>query len=124
MKLLDDVVVINDDYKEYGVLKGMIGTIIDADIRWDSFYICFQDQRVYDDDFMKEKHNIFKLNSDICCGIKIKDLELVKDNMATDELIKESLPANYKNCWCKVEGGFILNLNGEKKNKIPYDYNS
>ena len=73
---------------------------------------------------MQNQENIFKLKNDICCGIKIKDLELVKDNNATDEMIKDSLPEKYKDWWCKVENGFIINLKGEKKNKIPYDYNS
>ena len=77
MKLLDDVVVINDNYKEDGIVKGMIGTIIEADIRWESFYVCFQDQRVYDKEFMKNKENIFKLKNDICLGVKIQDLELI-----------------------------------------------
>ena len=124
MKLLDDVRVINDNYKEEGVTKGMIGTIIDADIRWESFYVCFQDQRVYDKVFMQNQENIFKLEDDICCGIKIEDLELVKDNNTTDEMIRDSLPEKYKDWWCKVENGFIINLKGEKKNKIPYDYSS
>ena len=124
MKLLDDVKVVNDNYKEIGITKGMIGTIIEADIRWESFYVCFQDQRVYDKAFMQNQENIFKLKNDICCGIKIEDLELVKNNSTTDEMIKNSLPEKHKDWWCKVENGFILNLKGERKNKIPYDYNS
>ena len=124
MKLLDEVKVVNDNYKENGITKGMIGTIIEADIRWESFYVCFQDQRVYDTNFMKNKENIFKLNSDICHGIKVKDLKLIKDGGATDELIKKSLPEKHKDCWCKAEDGYIINLIGEKKNKIPYNYNS
>jgi len=124
MKLLDEVKVVNDNYKENGITKGMIGTIIEADIRWESFYVCFQDQRVYNKTFMQNQENIFKLKNDICCGIKIKDLELVKDNNTTDEMIKDSLPEKHKDWWCKVENGFIINLKGEKKNKIPYDYNS
>lgn len=124
MKILDDVRVICDDYKKEGIRKGMIGTIIDADIRWNEFYVCFQDQRVYDEDFMKHEENVFKLNDDICTGIKIKDLELVKDRKTSDKLIRESLPAGHKDFWCKVENGFIINLKGEKKNKIQYDYDS
>lgn len=124
MKLLDDVKVKNDKYKEFGILKGMIGTIIDADIRWNSFYVCFQDQRAYDPIFMAEKDNVFKLNDDICCGIEIEDLELFKDNNCSDESIKESLPENHKDFWCKVEDGYIINLKGERKNKTAYQYNS
>ncbi len=124
MKLLDDVKVINDKYKESGILKGMIGTIIDADIRWNSFYVCFQDQRVYNLNFMADKNNVFKLKDDICFGIKIEDLELFKNNNCSDEKIKASLPENHKDCWCKVEDGYIINLKGEKKNKVAYKYNS
>lgn len=122
MKYLDDVRVVNDNYKELGINKGDIGTIIDPDIRWDSFYVCFQDQRVYDSMFMKNKDNIFKLNEDVCEGIKIRDLELVKDNKCSNSLIEQDLPDNHKNQWCKVENGYIINLKGERKNKIPYDY--
>ena len=126
MKLLDDVRVIVDkeEYKKAGIKKNMIGTIIDADIRWNSFFVCFQDQRVFDKDFMNKEENVFSLNKDICIGIKIEDLELVKDNNCSDETIEKSLPETHKNCWCKVEDGFIVNLLGEKKNKIAYDYNS
>ncbi len=109
MKLLDEVKVVNDKYKENGITEGMIGTIIEVDIRWESFYVCFQDQRVYDEVFMQNQENIFKLKNDICCGIKIKDLELIKDNNATDAMIKDSLPENHKDWWCKVENGFIVN---------------
>lgn len=126
MKLLDDVrVIVNkEEYKKAGIKKNMIGTIIDADIKWNSFFVCFQDQRVFDKDFMSKEENVFSLNKDICIGIKIEDLELVKDNNCPDETIEKSLPETHKNCWCKVEYGFIVNLLGEKKNKIAYDYNS
>ena len=66
MKLLDDVIVLNDNYAKEGVTKGMIGTIIDADIRWDSFFVNFQDQRIYDKNFMNNQNNFFKLKKDIC----------------------------------------------------------
>ena len=124
MKLLDEVKVLNDDYISEGITRGMIGTIIDADIRWESFYVCFQDQRCYVENFTKNEENIFKVKKDICCGIKIKDLEMVREGNATEELIKRSLPENHKDWWCKVEDGYILNLEGEKKNKIPYRYDS
>lgn len=61
--------------------------------------------------------DIFKLSEDICCGIKIEDLQLVKDNHYPDNKIKEGLPENHKDWWCKVEDGYILNLNGKKKIK-------
>ena len=124
MKLLDSVRVINNNYQKDGIVRGMIGTIIDADIRWDSFYVCFQDQRIFDKQFMSLEENILKLKDDICIGIKIKDLELIENGNASDKLIKNSLPEGHKNWWCKVENGFIINLNGEKKNKIPFDYDS
>lgn len=124
MKLLDDVIVKNDKYKDEGITKGMIGTIIEGDIRWESFFVNFQDQRVYDKNFMENEENIFKLNSDICCGIKIEDLDLVKESNCTDVEIRESLPENHKDAWCKVENGYIINLQGKRKNKIAYKYNS
>ena len=124
MKLLDEVKVINNNYEKQRIKMGMIGTIIEADIRWDSFFVNFQDQKVYDKDFMSKEENIFQLKDDICIGIKIKDLELVKDNHCDDETIRDSLPEKHKHQWCKVEEGFILNLEGKKKNKIAYDYNS
>jgi len=37
---------------------------------------------------------------------------------------KYSFPEKHKHQWCKVEEGFILNLEGKKKNTIAYDYNS
>ena len=124
MKYLDDVKVLNDNYKDEGITKGMIGTIIDPDIRWNSFFVVFQDQRVYDEKFMSVEDNIFKLKDDICTGIKIEDLELFKDNNCTDSLIFKDLPEDHKDWWCKVEDGYIVNLKGERKNKIPFDYNS
>lgn len=124
MKLLDDVRVLNNDYEKKGITKGMIGTIIDADIRWNSFYVIFQDQRVFDKKFMENEDNIFKLNDDICLGIKIKDLEVVNSSNLDDNAIYENLPKNHKDWWCKVEDGYIINLKGERKNKVPYDYDS
>ena len=124
MKLLDKVKVLNDNYKDLGITKGMIGTIIDADILWNSFFVCFQDQRTYDKEFMSKEENIFKLKDDVCEGIKIKDLELFKIGSGTDEMIYEELPEKHKDWWCKVEDGYIVNLKGEKKNKVPYDYDS
>ena len=124
MKYLDDVKVLNDNYKDEGITKGMLGTIIEPDIKINSFYVLFQDQRVFDKDFMNDEDNILKLKKDICTGINIKDLELVRDNNTDEMLILADLPENRKDWWCKVEDGYILNLNGERKNKIPYDYES
>ena len=124
MKYLDRVKVINDNYKDEGITKGMIGTIIDPDIRWNCFYVGFIDQRIYDKEFMSKEENIFKLDDDICTGIKIEDLELFEDSNVSDEYIRVDLPKDYKDWWCKVEDGYIINLKGERKNKIPYDYDS
>ena len=115
MKYLDIVRVVNDNYKESGVRKGMVGTIIDADIRWNSFYVCFQDQRTLDSEFMSKEENILRLNDDICIGVKINDLELVRSGNSSDFEIEKALPEKYKNCWCKVENGYIINLKGENK---------
>lgn len=124
MKLLDDVKVLNNNYEKKGIRAGMVGTIIDADIRWGSFYVNFQDQRAFDKVFMSVKENIFKLDDDISLGIKIEDLEVVAESGVDDKTIYENLPEGHKDWWCKVEDGYILNLKGERKNKVPYDYNS
>ena len=124
MKYLDDVIVTTDDYASEGIHKGMRGTIIDPDIRWNSFFVNFMDQRSYDEEFMSKEENIFLLNDDICTGILIKDLELFKDGHCSDELLESALPEKYKDFWCKVEDGYIINLQGRRKNKIPYDYES
>ncbi len=52
----------------------MIGTIVDADIRWNCFCVNFQDQRVYDKEFMSKEENILKLNNDIYTEINIADM--------------------------------------------------
>lgn len=112
MKYMDLVKIIKDDkkYAENNVYKGRIGRIVDGEIRDNCFHIAFDTGR-----------------EDECydfCIIKIKDLELVKDCKFTDKQILTSLPKNNPHWWCKVENGYILNLLGEKKNKIPYDYDS
>ena len=56
--------------------------------------------------------------------IKISDLEFVEDGKCPDEDILDALPKNNPKWWCKVEYGYITNLIGEKKNKVPYDYDS
>ena len=45
-------------------------------------------------------------------------------NLISNYFMTADLPLNNPKCWCKVENGYILNLLGEKKNSIPYDYNS
>ena len=126
MKLFDEVKVINEKekYKEYNVHKGMVGTIIDAQISFRAFQVIFTDERAKDKNFMSIEENIFKLNDDIVEYIDIEDLEVVKESDVTDEYILKNLPKKYPNWYCKVENGYIVNLQGEKLNKIPYDYNS
>lgn len=124
MKLLDDVIVTNDNYANEGVYKGMRGTILDAPIILNSFFVNFQDQRVYDKEFMRVQKNIFKLNDDIYIPINIKDLKVIKPSKQTDAELAEALPPAPENWWCKVENGYILNAKGERKNKIAYDYDS
>lgn len=128
MKASDDVRVINDDeaYAKEGVFKGMIGYISMPEIRDNSFLVCFIDENFYihenEPEWFEEHYS--DLKDDIFCIIKIKDLELVKDGDCTDEELLERLPQNDPRWWCKVEDGYILNLKGEKKNKIAYDYDS
>lgn len=112
MKFLDDVIVVNDNkqYSEHGITKGQIGTIISAEIRDNCFLIVFPGKNIFDDD--------------IFVTIKIEDLKLLKDNKCKDSAILEDLPKQNPKWWCKVENGYIVNLLGERKNKIPYDYKS
>ena len=106
MQVYDKVKVLKDrdEYKKYNVYKGMVGTIICGEIRDNSFHVCFIDPRFYDENFVWTDENMKTMQEDNFCTIKIEDLD--------------------PKWWCKVEDGYILNLLGEKKNKIPYDYNS
>ena len=109
MKYLDDVKVLTDKYQSEGVEKGAIGTIIFSWLRNDKYEVVFshKDGRDY---------------AEIL--IHVGDLEVVRSSDVTDAEILEDLPGNDPNWWCKVEDGYITNLKGERKNKIPYDYNS
>ncbi len=109
MKYLDKVRVINNNYIKHGIKKGAVGTIILSEIRTNSFDVVFSLPN--GQDYAETP-------------IDIQDLELVKDWGMSDEAILEDLPKHDPNWWCKVEEGYILNLKGERKNKIPYDYNS
>ena len=126
MKYLDKVKVIKDrkQYEENQVFKNMIGTICDAEIRDKSFHVAFIDERVKDKEFMSIEENIYKLKDDIFCSIRIEDLELVEDMKTPDDWILDAIPKHNKKWWCKVEDGFIVNLVGERLNKVPFDYNS
>lgn len=112
MKYLDKVKLIVDKekYKKDKIKKGEIGTIWLPEIRDNSFYVAFETGEI---------SNWYKY-----ANIDIEDLELVDNGIATDEGIIDALPKNNPQWWCKVENGYIKNLLGENKNKIPYDYNS
>ena len=111
MKYLDQVKVIVDkeEYKKEGIKKGAIGTIIEPEIRYNTFLVVFSDNTGYD----------YALTP-----IHVGDLELVKSSNISDEDILEDLPNPNPKWWCKVENGYIVNLEGTKKNKIAYDYDS
>ena len=111
MKYLDKVKVIvnRPEYEKHGVYKDMVGEIIMSEIRYNKFEVVFFDENGQDFAYVE---------------IYVGDLELVEDFGMTDEDILEDLPKHDPHWWCKVENGYILNLLGEKKNKIPYDYES
>ena len=110
MKYLDKVRVISNKYEKDGIFKGDVGHILSAEIRNNTF------------DFYRE--NPLTKADDLCSAIFVGDLELVESAGATDEDILEALSGHNPDWWCRVEDGYILNLKGERKNKIPYDYNS
>ena len=126
MQVYDKVRVLKDTdyYSNNGVYKGMIGRIISGKIRDNRFDVCFIDPKFYDNTIVWTDETIKDFENDKFCDIKIEDLELVEKGFANDKMILEELPKQDPRWWCKVENGYILNLLGEKKNKIPYDYNS
>ena len=111
MKWLDEVRVTagKSEYEKHGVHSGAIGTIIMSEIRYNTFEVVFSDSKGKDYALIE---------------IYVGDLEVVRSSNLTDEDILEDLPKHDPHWWCKVEDGYILNLLGEKKNKIPYDYES
>ena len=112
MRIYDLVKVINskEEYLEKNIRVGDVGRITEAWIVDNYFTVAFDTGN--DEDFYK------------FCEIKVEDLELVEEGWGTNEIILDELPKKDPRWWCKVEEGFIMNLNGDKKNKIPYDYNS
>ena len=122
MKLFDTVRVTKEkeEYKKYNVHKGMIGTIIDAEIRFNAFQVAFVDSKTKQLGFDWENDT---WDDDIIEYIEIKDLEVVEESGVTDDYILKCLPDKNPNRWCKFENGFIINLMGEKLNKKAYDYN-
>lgn len=111
MKYLDEVMLITSKqkYEKHSVKKGAVGTIIFSWIRNNQFEVVFSDKNGID-------------YAQIL--IEIEDLKIIKPSSVTDEEILEDLPLQNPDWWCKVENGYILNLNGARKNKIPYNYNS
>lgn len=109
MKWLDEVRVTTDKYESEGVKKGDVGTIILSEIRSNAYEVVFSNEDGGD-----------YAETEIFVG----DLEEVASSDVTDEDILEDLPGRNPAWWCKVENGYITNLKGEKKNKIPYDYES
>ena len=105
------VVIEKKDYSKNNVHKDMIGMLSDAEIRNNCFMVIFSYK--YSPD-----------NEDIYIPIFVGDLEVTEKGNYTDKQILADLPKQNPKWWCKVENGYILNLLGEKKNKIPYDYNS
>ena len=49
-------------------------------------------------------------------------MEIVEGYGITYNQLTQNLPSS-KHWWCIVEDRFIKNFKGEKKNKIPYNYN-
>ncbi len=110
MKYLDRVKIISNEYEKFGIYYGDEGHILSAEIRDGKFEFFREDPITFADDINAE--------------IKIEHLKLVKSSDITDNEILNALAGNNPNWWCKVEDGYILNLNGKKKNKIAYKYDS
>ncbi len=108
MKYLDKIEIITDKYENIGIPKGTKGVIISSEIRNKTF-LC-------------ELWNVSDFNE--WSAINIEEMVVIKEFNVDDQMILDDLPLNDPHWWCKVEDGYILNLLGERKNKIPYDYDS
>ena len=108
MKYLDGIIITTDKYENLGIKKGTKGAIISPEIR----------NKTFDCELFDVPNDVYMF------GIRIDEMEVTRESHVTDEEILQALPGNNPNWWCKVENGFIFNLKGEKKNKIPYDYGS
>lgn len=109
MKWLDEVKVTTNDYADQGVPQGTVGTIIFSWINDGEYEVVFSDELGRD-------------YADIM--ISVKHLQVVRSSSVTDADILDDLPGKDPRWWCKVCNGYIVNLKGERKNKIPYDYDS
>ena len=108
MKLFDDIVVLNDNYIDLGIKKGARGAIIEPEIRNNKFLV-----------------EIFDIEEEVpLYAIDFRDMEVTNVSKINDEGILDCLPLKNPKWWCKVEDGYIYNLLGERKNTIPYDYDS
>ena len=108
MKYLDSIIVTTDKYESIGIKKGTKGAIILAEIRENTF-----------------ECELFNVPKDVeIYEIRVDEMEVTRESNITDQDILEDLPGQNPNWWCKVEDGYIVNLKGERKNKIPYDYDS
>lgn len=112
MKYFDEVKVLVDkpQYAAKGVHKGDIGKIYTPELRDTAFDVVFE---------VEDEYEPYKQ-----CFVELTDLEMVKPGNVTDNQLLIYLPKHDPRWWCKVENGYILNLKGERKNKIPYDYDS
>lgn len=113
MKYMDKVrlKVNRKEYNDQNIFAGEVGIIWMPEIRFNEFYVMFDNHN----DKVWYKY----------CTINVSDLELVEtDKEMTDEILLQDLCKNDPRWWCKVEDGYIINLLGERKNKIPYDYDS
>ena len=112
MKYNDKVRVLVDrpEYVTNDVHKGEEGWINMPEIRDGTFYVIFDTHDEYD--------------SVKFCIIAVGDLEVVEESDISDEKLLSYLCNQDPRWWCKVEDGYILNLKGERKNKIPYKYDS
>lgn len=112
MKYNDKVRVLVDrpEYLKKDIHKGEEGYVNFPEIRSGKFDISFDTDDPY--------------NSVKQCEIYVGDLEVVEESSVTDEQLLSYLCKNDPRWWCKVEDGYIINLKGERKNKIPYKYDS
>lgn len=105
------VLVEKEEYAKNYVHKDMIGMLTDAEIRDCEYMVIFSEKYSPDEE-------------DIYIPMYVGDIETVKEGNYTDAQILQDLPKQDPRWWCKVENGYIINLLGERKNKIPYDYKS
>lgn len=128
MKYLDKVKLLNnkDEYKKQNVFASNLGRIISAEIRENCFLVDFIDENfeVHKNDAKWFETHLNESKEDVILPVDIADLEVVQESDLSNAEILKDLPKQDPHWWCKVENGFILNLLGEKKNKIAYDYRS